>query len=117
MRPREIKHVGLHADRLSPDRDNPIEVAFAREWREQNNLSHTAAYLVQVPCAADDKDCIQSCCGGHVKKPFGDLTQEHATVMATLVQWLGSTCGMCFLREALGMAGYEIVRTKGGDTC
>lgn len=39
-------------------------------------------------------------------------TQEQATAMATVVQWMGSEVGFDFLKRALARAGYSVQPTK-----
>lgn len=40
------------------------------------------------------------------------MTQRDATIAATLVQWLGTNVGFCFLEQALRRCGYEIVKVE-----
>lgn len=70
---------GLHTHRF---KDNPEEKRFAQEWARQGN---TLAYLLGngvTPAEPSDRD---------------------AQVAATIIQWLGSPVGQCFLRDL----GYE----------
>jgi hypothetical protein len=78
-----MENIGLHADRLKPDRDNPREVAFAEQWEWEcttgkilNKLVGTAPY-------------------------YDDVTDRDRLVAATLMQWLGSNVGMSFIFEAM----------------
>jgi hypothetical protein len=72
-----MNHDGLHVNRLDPRADNPREVAFARQWKEENENGHILKHLI----------------------PY--VTQRDATVAATLMQWLGSNVGMCFLCDVV----------------
>ena len=38
------------------------------------------------------------------------LSNRERRLAATLIQWLGSAVGFDFLRQALGRAGYELVK-------
>lgn len=38
------------------------------------------------------------------------MSQRDATLAATLIQWLGTKVGFCFLESALGRCGYKSVR-------
>ena len=82
----KIKHYGRACYRF---RDNPEEELFAEAWERDNTHPNggpgTLAYLM-----------------GNGSRP-GDITQRDATVAATVVQWLGSPIGQCFLRDL----GYE----------
>jgi len=78
---------GLHEHRF---RDNPEERRFAEAWAEHNTCGSTLAYLLDPahgtgpgrPPEPDDRDKV---------------------VAATVIQWLGSPVGQCFLRDL----GYE----------
>jgi hypothetical protein len=87
----KIKHVGRNRHRLA---SNPKEKVFARAWLEQQTESHTLQWLL---CASPDQNTQER-----------DLTQLEATCAATLMQWLGSPVGFCFLQDALRECGYEL---------
>lgn len=40
------------------------------------------------------------------------INQRDATIAATVVQWLGTNCGFCFLEKVLRRCGYRLVRDK-----
>ena len=80
-----MKHVGLHANRLDPRADNPREVAFARQWAKEN----------------DHDECTRCSAGNILRTLVPDAKQRDATVAATLMQWLGSNVGMCFLGDVI----------------
>ncbi len=92
----EIKHVGRWEYRLAPSQGNPREVAFAKLWQEENETRQLAA--AAYGCTLEIL----------IDRP---ITQENATDAATLIQWLGSNVGFCFLNEALKKAGYKIERS------
>lgn len=99
----KITHKGKHANRREW---NPREEAFARIWEKENEPR------AQGPCLAwllHAKPCENSIFGEATDRP---LTQEEVTVSATVIQWLGSNVGWCFLGEALRECGYEIVPRK-----
>jgi len=50
--------------------------------------------------------------GGGFKKVAFWLTPRERVIVATVVQWLGTQCGMGFLRGALGRCGFEIVERE-----
>jgi len=79
------KHKGLHTYRF---KENPEEKRFAEAWADQNRLGSTLAYLL------DPKSGIF--------RPPEPSDREHE-VAATVIQWLGSPVGQCFLRDL----GYE----------
>jgi len=77
---------GLHTNRF---KNNPEEKRFADAWDERNKLGNNLAHLL-------DTRPVQ---GGHPPTP-SDRDYE---VAATVIQWLGSHVGECFLRDL----GYE----------
>jgi hypothetical protein len=44
--------------------------------------------------------------------PVVKITRRDRFIVATAIQWLGSNCGFCMLREALSDAGYDVVPKK-----
>ncbi len=94
-----IKHEGLHAHRLRPDRGNPREQVFAKLWAKENGRPHTRHQLLAYLLHSDTDGLVQ----------YWNLTQEEATIAATGVQWLGSNVGWSFLLDRLEECGYEIV--------
>ncbi|WP_164740353.1 hypothetical protein, partial [Xanthomonas euvesicatoria] len=53
--------------------------------------------------------------GGHNmfgRKVIEEISNRDRMIVATVIQWLGSNCGMCFLGEALRRFGAKIVETK-----
>lgn len=40
------------------------------------------------------------------------ITHRERLIVATVIQWLGTNVGFCWLREALSKAGYDIVKRK-----
>lgn len=71
-------HVGKSSNRLHPDADNPREVAFAVEWTRAQVESRQLAWLLGK-----------------------NFTDRDAEVAATVIQWLGSNVGMCFLEKVI----------------
>jgi hypothetical protein len=91
---KKLRYLGLHTYRLRPEQDNPEELRFADAWAKQNDdrtgmSTGTLAWLLH--------EGDQS--GVH---PVDPSLRDHA-VAATVIQWLGSPVGQCFLRDL----GYE----------
>jgi len=78
--------LGLHAYRL---KDNPEERRLAEAWARENKTGHILAYLLDPH-------------SGTAGRPPEPEREEHV-LAATVVQWLGSPVGQCFLRDL----GYE----------
>lgn len=108
MEDTKIKHVGLHARRLRDKGFSGMrERVFAEAWEKENS---PPSFLNGGAGAS------QWLMHGDGVTPYanGELTQEEATVAATVVQWLGTSCGFSFLEETLKKAGYTVSwdRTK-----
>lgn len=83
-----LDHVGFAANRL--DRE-PREKVFADAWKAENHpLIRRGDALIP------------------------DITKRDAQVAATMMQWLGSPVGFCWLTDALRTAGYEVREIKEG---
>lgn len=80
----EIVHRSVNERRLP---SNPAEAVFLKEWQDQQRVSHTLQWIL---CASPD--------GSQQER---ELTQAEATCAATLMQWLGSPVGRCWLDETL----------------
>lgn len=83
----KIKHEGLRTYRFKFN-DNPMEKVFAEAWVEMNMVVSGNGLLDHI--LAEDPN-----------KPKGEVSQRDATVAATVIQWLGSPVGQCFLRDAM----------------
>jgi len=78
----EIKHVGHNHQRLSRE---PLEKIFADEWRELNSgIARGQGPLAYM--LAENRNY-----------PRDEVTDRDAMVAATVIQWLGSNVGQCFL--------------------
>lgn len=81
----ETRHKGLHRYRFE---DNPLEKKFAEAWQERNDRGRHG--VLEYLLAADNNH------------PAGEMSDRDAEVAATVVQWLGSHVGRCFLDDVLG---------------
>ena len=85
-----MKHEGLHVHRLL---QNPRELVFAEAWRKDQEVSQKVSKasvlytILNAPDATYERD---------------------AQVAATVIQWLGSPVGFCWLVETLEKAGYTL---------
>lgn len=81
-----IEHKGHNYQRLYRER---LEKIFADEWRELNSGTGRGhgplAYML-----AEDRN-----------KPRNEVTDRDAMVAATVIQWLGSNVGQCFLNTVM----------------
>ena len=107
-----MKPIGLHASRLKPERENPKEAAFVQAWKDTHEISDFLSQLLAVPCEQSDPFVDISdklLINGSYKMPVGFPQPRDRIITETLIQWLGSECGMAFLSRALGACGCEIV--------
>lgn len=79
-----IKHEGLRTNRLQRE---PLERIFAEEWAKRNASVIGGDVLLDHLLAVD------------ANRPRGEVKQRDATVAATIIQWLGTHVGQCFLRD------------------
>lgn len=86
MSEKQIDHESLNEYRLA---NNPLERAFLEEWKEINKrapmINHGWGTL-EIILSSDFND-VQP------------ISQRDANVAATVIQWLGTVCGQCFLRD------------------
>ena len=95
-----VRHVGLHASRLSHP-CSAREEAFAKRWRKENDppsfLNHGVGVLDHLLYLSPEQDRFT-----------GESTPREEQVAATVIQWLGTNCGFSFLEEALKDCGFTI---------
>jgi hypothetical protein len=96
------KHnIGMYPDRL---KHNPREKAFHDQWQQENapvsHVNHGHGIL---------QDLFINETGPFTKKISEVMSQRDRMIVATVIQWLGSNCGMCFLEESLKRFGAKII--------
>lgn len=87
-----IEHAGLALYRLP---SNPAEAAFAKAWMDR--ATDTLDYLLH----------------GQEKREHYKLTQQEATVAATVIQWLGSPVGQGFLEDVVSTGTIPRLKRSG----
>lgn len=95
------RYIGFHNHRLNYT--NPREQAFSKHWRKNNtNCSwiNRGYGILQDLFIGDDGTWHHA------------MTPNDKLIASTIVQWLGSNCGMAFMEEALKDCGYKIVPIK-----
>lgn len=94
---------------------NPREKAFADEWEKENiptpGLNHGFGLLQDlfIDGRPFDLDILGK------RRLVHRITKAERFVTATVIQWLGSNCGMSFLEEALKKCGYRVDRIRERD--
>jgi hypothetical protein len=99
------QNLGMFTNRLEFDKDD-LENSFSRNWKlEQNrtNINYGHGILQDLFILPSKKMYMNG-------EPLTKITDRDRLVSATVVQWLGTNCGLCFLRETLEEAGYKIVK-------
>jgi hypothetical protein len=96
---------GINTKRLP---HNEREMAFYEQWQEENApiSGHNNGHGILQDLF------IESDTMGFRRKVVEEISNRDRMIVATVVQWLGSNCGMCFLDEALGRFGAKIVYDK-----
>lgn len=74
---------GLHAHRYT---NNPLEEKFAEAWQKENDESGRVAGTLRWLL-------------GDGVAPAGTVTPRTELVANTVIQWLGTPVGQCFLRD------------------
>ncbi len=103
------KNLGYMTDRLSYD-PNDIENAFSSHWQKENknktniNSGHGILQDLFIEKKGHPFNIMnETFC-------FVKISNKERLIVATIIQWLGTNCGFCFLQEALSKAGYKIVK-------
>jgi hypothetical protein len=74
-----IRHEGINKNRLSRE---PLEARFAEAWKRE-----APRVLGYILCGPD--------------RNHHDFSQRDAEVAASIIQWLGSHVGSCFVTEVM----------------
>ncbi len=96
---------------------NHRENAFSDEWVEQNEINsaiNTGRGTLQGLFTRTDPRFYRSFITDLI------ISNRDAMLAATVIQWLGTNCGMDFLMRALERCGYKVVRDErwqNDDTC
>ncbi len=92
-----VKHIGNCPERRSIY--NPAEMIYAKEWERKNKrqpgLNGGLGYLEMLLNPNSKRLSSFGPCSFGAK----DITQRDAFVAATVIQWLGTNVGGCFIEE------------------
>lgn len=94
-------------DRYERTKYDIREKSFADLWHEENKKKRYINFgqgLLQDLFIKTKDDMMQS------KFVEVIITPRERFIVATVIQWLGTNCGWCFLSEVLDKAGYKIVK-------
>ena len=105
------KNLGWKTNRLTYD-PNDIENALSSHWREENvknyGLNQGQGILQNLFFTAT-KNPLSIFDGSY---RIMKISNRDRLVAATVIQWLGTNVGFCFLSEALKKAGFTITKDK-----
>lgn len=92
---------------LERNKFNDIEKAFSEQWHEDNiikrhmNQGHGLLQDLFI-----DRDKFNNRIFHYI------ITRNDRTIVATVIQWLGTNVGMSFLTRALNRCGYNLVKKQ-----
>lgn len=73
-----------------------MERVFAKEWEKQNT---------DIWGKPNGRGALDYLMAEDPNNPMGEVTDRDRIVAATVIQWLGSPVGMCFIRKCLEKDG------------
>ena len=98
--------IGLHKKRLSQKGYSEKEDAFVEQWHNEHKHDNLLEGLMFRPHACSSVfRCIPE--GSF---PIGPPTERDRIIAETVIQWLGTNCGMSFLESSLNRAGFTVKR-------
>ncbi len=104
------KNLSWMTHRLSYDKDD-IENALSKHWVLENKkklgINFGKGILQDLFYSRLTPNSIFT--HSHM---FLKINNRDRIIAATVIQWLGTNCGFCWLQEALSKAGYDIVKRK-----
>lgn len=107
---RDELHLGrsLHAPRLKYTRKGSTdrERTFAKHWHKHQNYLRTL--LRPCPRQGESKNWTPWQWAEFDRPVF--VTKREAEVAATVIQWLGTNVGFCWLETVLKSCGYSLVK-------
>lgn len=113
MAKRKIVHRGKYYDRTASEHSK-LEKALADQWEVENTRITGIGVCLSLLCTRTAKPG-ESTMFWDNRIQVKPLTQGMATDAATIIQWLGSNVGYCFLEMALDRAGLKIVKKEAAN--
>jgi hypothetical protein len=107
---RKPQNIGWQSKRI---KSCERERAFAETWQEE---CEPIAWINQG-CGLAQNLFMRTVAGSiYTYIPVVILTGRERMIAATIIQWLGTNCGMVFLDECLSKFGYRIEKIKPDNT-
>lgn len=89
-----------------------IEASLAKHWENENDVNNRRNINYGYGILQDLFLDMHPQLGRVCPSVAHEVTPSERMVAATVIQWLGTNCGMAFLNEALKDAGFRIERIK-----
>jgi hypothetical protein len=114
---KKFLHRGIHFHRVTSGYD-PREEVFAEEWEREcqpNRGTNLGRGILQDLMWIDSKTSKRSWFRGLARHGYWAfwIRRRDAAIVATVIQWLGSNCGICFLEQCLKRIGYRLAPING----
>lgn len=99
------RNLGFNLERLNYS-NSDLERSFSEEWQKENkkrpgiNKGHG---ILQDHFIEEGLLHVTFLC---------EITHKERLIVATIIQWLGTNCGRCFLERVLDRCGYRIVKKE-----
>ena len=94
----------LSIHRLNPKSGNWLEIALVEEWEKENANEYSDSqlqdFIIRQRVNEDSADIAGTDINGTYALPIGELTEDMKTLMATVVQWMGTPCGQAMMEKA-----------------
>lgn len=102
------KNIGIREYRC---KDNPREQSFRDQWLKENepHSGINSGYGILQDLFIETANPVSALSGGKILEV---ITDRDRMIVATVIQWLGSNCGMGFLHESLKRFGAHIVQKQ-----
>lgn len=81
-----------------------------QQWDDDNESFQILKHLFYTTCHDDEAE-FHDTLGAPRMRPIGPPTERDWIVAVTIIQWLGSNVGMCFVDNALKRVGKKIGTT------
>ena len=88
---------------------NPIEKAFYEQWLKENE---PIAHINNGQGLLQDLFIERNADHPFSRKWVTEINNRDRMIAATVIQWLGTNCGMAFLQDALKRIDYRIIEEK-----
>ena len=107
------KNIGWRHERMKfPCHSTDRERAFAKSWRKEAKHNRGLNYGNGI---LQDNFCDSDGMPGFSLRDYEvltEITNRDRVIVATIIQWLGTNVGFCWLTETLKNAGYKVIKIE-----